>query len=437
MKKFLSSVAALGLVAGVASTASAVDVKLKGYYEVDGFYFDHGDGQGVALTKTTPESTSDAAIAHTFHIQPILKINDKVKMVSDIYLADDTLFGQDDTTTTDGQNFEVHKLFMEYMSPIGKIRVGRHLANPFGTSFLDTELHQDRIMWWPKFLATMSIKTLLFTAKVKEFDGTSAQNDSDHDYYEARIYHTATAGKFIAGFGWNNIRSNITNPAGVLISDKYDKYRFKASGSYNFGSVYLQAEYHYDFGTRENINPANPDVDLETHAFMADVGVKSGQLDVGAMFIFATGDDNGTADNEMSAAMTSGQGNNGLGKDFTPYYILTGRWTGIFNPTLYGLDTDAATAGILSIGAHTDYQVNAQLNWHAAVGYALAESEQTSWDDDYGLEIDLGMGYKLLDNLTYALHLGYLMTGDFFKRGVPTNDVEDILYASHHLTMEF
>ncbi|OQX18944.1 MAG: hypothetical protein BWK76_06200, partial [Desulfobulbaceae bacterium A2] len=44
MKKILVSAAALGLVAGVATGASALELKTTGLYSLDGFYINQGGG---------------------------------------------------------------------------------------------------------------------------------------------------------------------------------------------------------------------------------------------------------------------------------------------------------------------------------------------------------------------------------------------------------
>jgi len=67
----------------------------------------------------------------------------------------------------------------------------------------------------------------------------------------------------------------------------------------------------------------------------------------------------------------------------------------------------------------------------------MADKELPGYDDEYGFEYNVGAAYKLLDNLIYAVHLGYLDTGDFFKLGTKYQDTESILLASHHLTMSF
>ena len=46
MKKFLSVAVALGMVAGAAATASALELSVKGKYQVDGYWIGSGSDTG-------------------------------------------------------------------------------------------------------------------------------------------------------------------------------------------------------------------------------------------------------------------------------------------------------------------------------------------------------------------------------------------------------
>lgn len=428
MKKVLSTVAALGMIAGYAATASAVDVKLSGAYEVDGIYYNYGTGSGVNVVKSTPEANGDAYLMHSANVKAVLKANDKTKLVADFWLTDDSIWGkQEDLITTNGQGFEVHKLFMEYKSPVGKFRVGRTLAGPWGLDFFNNESHANRIMWWPSFAKTGPLTTLLFYQKTNEGDGDTTADDRDQDYYEARFYVKGAPGQSIFTLAYDR--------NAFVAGDLTTQIKLKACGDYTFNNVYVKAEVEYQTGETEDRTAATPDVDIARLGFFADVGVKMDKMDVGGMFFYASGDDNGTTDNERSNFMSTGKG---LGEDFEPLYILTGYTTGLLNGGKNAADTNMRNAGVMAIVAHADFGMTDAMSMNAAVGWAVAADEPAAYlDDEYGIEINAGMSYKLLDNLTYDLHLGYLMTGDFFNGASAVADVEDIILATHHLTMEF
>jgi opacity protein-like surface antigen len=97
------------------------------------------------------------------------------------------------------------------------------------------------------------------------------------------------------------------------------------------------------------------------------------------------------------------------------------------------------TAGVHAVIAAADYAVSNQLSLHGAIGWAQADEEQAvGQDDEYGWEYNVGAAYKLLDNLTYEAHFGYLDTGDFFNGAGNTPDITENVYVlTHSLTMTF
>ncbi|NTW89193.1 MAG: hypothetical protein HGB26_08815, partial [Desulfobulbaceae bacterium] len=173
MKKVLSTVAALGLVAGLASTAAAVEFKMSGKYLVEGAYISDARGIGVDVNEASSDNTpSDAYWLHTFEIKPTMVVNDKVSMSSVIRLADDTFWGgqaSGDTVSTPASNNDVyvHQLYMDYVSPIGKFRLGRTPAGTYGTSYMDSDKRADRVMLWNDGLAK-PWSTLFYIEKVTD-----------------------------------------------------------------------------------------------------------------------------------------------------------------------------------------------------------------------------------------------------------------------------
>ncbi|PKN96817.1 MAG: hypothetical protein CVU43_18785 [Chloroflexi bacterium HGW-Chloroflexi-5] len=57
-----------------------------------------------------------------------------------------------------------------------------------------------------------------------------------------------------------------------------------------------------------------------------------------------------------------------------------------------------------------------KLDIMASASYATADKVVAGWvSKDYGYEIDVVGTYKITNNLSYMLGLGYLITGDYFK----------------------
>ena len=128
-----------------------------------------------------------------------------------------------------------------------------------------------------------------------------------------------------------------------------------------------------------------------------------------------------------------------MGADFQPLYILTVQATNVLNGDrgANAVGTAVRTAGAHAIVALADYKVSEDLTLHGGLGWGQADEAAAGQDDAYGWEADLGMAYKLYQNLTYAIHLGYWAVGDFAKMGAANLETEDVVLLSHHLSMKF
>lgn len=65
-------------------------------------------------------------------------------------------------------------------------------------------------------------------------------------------------------------------------------------------------------------------------------------------------------------------------------------------------------------------------NWNPGL-----DEHESSW------EANLGLVYRLLDNLNYEVHFGYMETGDLFRERNSYSDVENIIMVSNKLSMSF
>lgn len=437
MKKILSTVAALGLVAGLATTASALEFSISGDYTLEGIYLSNGDGGGVDVTASAgdDEAAADAWWMHSFTINPVMKVNDNITMASEIRLADNTVWGnltngQPSTYnggSDDTSDVYVHRLYMDYASPVGKIRVGRVPAGPYGTSYLDSDSRANRIMLWPSALASGPWSTLLMTVKNTENDSTDPlTSNEDSDSYELRVYHKTDDHDAGIRYVYTNVQT-----ARESTNTDTENQALHLYGKYKMNNYFLNAEIVHNFGESENLT-TSVTTDTEASAAMLEVGGTFDALSANLMYFYGEGDDPNSNDNE---AAISG----GTGSEFTPLYILTGRTTGMLNPDVNGVYSTVMTGdGVHGIVASADYTVSDRLTLHGAIGYAQADEETAGWDDEYGWEYNIGAAYKLLDNMTYEAHFGYLDAGDWFNGATPNVDVtENVFIASHSLTMTF
>jgi hypothetical protein len=77
------------------------------------------------------------------------------------------------------------------------------------------------------------------------------------------------------------------------------------------------------------------------------------------------------------------------------------------------------------------------LTIHASLSYAEADTVASGWDKEYGTEFDLTATWKIVDQLEYMIGFGYLFTGDYYKQGNSSTEVEDDYLVMHQLTLNF
>jgi len=371
-----------------------------------------------------------------------MKVNDKISMSSTIRLADDNFWGtQGDLngTNTGGSagDVEVWHLYMDYASPIGKMKLGRTSAGGYGTAFRDYDGRGNRVMLWPSFLAGGPVSTLFYVQKgTDDFQtaGSLDETDTDNDTYVARVYYKTDNLDSGIHYGYGNDMTVDTKST--------RKQELSAYGKYKMDNFFVNAELTHFFGEVDNDAAGTLDRDYDSWAGMLQVGGKFDALTPSMMYFYASGQDmNETAANggDMEAALSA---TTGTGDLFEPLYILTGRHTGMLNTDLFAGNTAImSTAGVHAVVAAADYAVSSQLNLHGAIGWAQADEAEiagyTNRDDDYGWEYNVGAAYKLLDNLTYEAHFGYLDTGDYFKSTATADDTENVYLLTHSLTMTF
>ena len=432
MKKILSAVAAFGLVAGVASVATAAEFSVTGSYVVEGIYVNNAGDAADARTiagGANPfyETGSDAYWMHTFQMLPTMKVNDNVTMKSDIRLRKEARFGveTEDTgnATGDAHGVDVNKIYMEYASPVGKFTVGRTPAGAWGGPFLNSATAANRVMFAPTLSKPWSM--LVYTQKSQERDSqtTNSNVDQDTDQYHVGVGYTTDDAKLAVGYFHNRNVGNLN----------VDDYQLDVDGMIKFGGRYTLFGEYAHIGGEQATN-----VDYDADGLCLHLAANFDALTLHAAYVYASGDDANSADQEGLMNKTGG-----LGKDFQPLYIFTGDAMHILNQdekSGSSANVAAADAGVHAFALMADYKVSDRLTLHGAVAYGKADETNNygnNVDDSFGMEYNVGAAYKLLDNLTYEAHFGYVDAGDFFQLGDATADIQDITVLSHSLTMNF
>jgi hypothetical protein len=305
-------------------------------------------------------------------------------------------------------------------------------------------------MWWPNMLPE-NWSSLIFTEKLRESDAgvdystppSSAGDgsgpyvsDADTDAYYIGLSYKAGIGPTNAAL-W--MVRNANSDEQVPGRSPYTTANLWLNGKYQFAAFNLEWEADWGFG-EAGYNSLGAEQDQKSLALMVDGSMQFGDFTVGALGLYCSGDSTGTdGDAETACANTKG-----TGRDFNPYQIMMGDYMNLWNADnpLSGnsinpaLITPGGNVGLWSLGAYGKFAMSPALSITGEIGYFAAAEEPSGWDDEFGWEIGVGMGYKLMDNLTYNAHFSYLMTGDYFKWGDIT-DTEDVYLLAHALSMKF
>jgi len=107
--------------------------------------------------------------------------------------------------------------------------------------------------------------------------------------------------------------------------------------------------------------------------------------------------------------------------------------------TVSWVETDSHTANTRSIAIAAQFNATQNFAFLGAFGFAknLWAPESMNFENESSWEANLGVMYKLLDNLSYEIHFAYMDTGDLFTERSSYNDIESIIMVSNRLTMSF
>ena len=128
-------------------------------------------------------------------------------------------------------------------------------------------------------------------------------------------------------------------------------------------------------------------------------------------------------------------------QDFTPL-MITGSAADILSSehatTVPLGETGERTSNIKSIALSAEFDATNKISLQGAVGVTRnLWSPDVSGSLNGAWEANLGVIYKLLDNISYELHFGYMETGDLFNNRSSYSDVESIIMMNNRLTLSF
>jgi len=424
MKKFTIAALAICLAFALATPVMAVDADFTGAYRVRGVFVDKSD-----MDKGT---ANDAYMDMRLRLQTVFKVTDILSLTTRIDAFDNSKWGEAANTgsVTKGNDIDLDRVYMTIKAPIGKFDIGRQAGGTFGTLFRDTDTDVDRIKY-TKVIDGLTIMAIF--EKATEKDSTTSTDNGDQD---KDIYHIAPTYKM----------ENIT--AGALASFTNDKGNdIATTRTYcltpyfvgKFGPVNIQGEASYLWGTIDYDNAATTDKDYKALAYNLEASFNFGPANIMAGYAFASGED--TDVNDLTAS-------GGVGNDWEKLFILTTNEVsslinlgGAGNLSKDGIVKATAAIGndpgakIIYGGASFSPLDNLKLG--VVVGKAYADEVPAGYEDDYGIEYDLTLNWKIYDNLTYSAVAAFLSSGDLWKGGVAGAEVEDVYALFHQLELKF
>ncbi|MGB3209665.1 MAG: hypothetical protein WBB19_03075 [Desulforhopalus sp.] len=131
-----------------------------------------------------------------------------------------------------------------------------------------------------------------------------------------------------------------------------------------------------------------------------------------------------------------------LSKDSKPLFI-TGSAVDVLNSEFENMVSEgevvSQTSSLNSIALSAQIDATEKISIQGAVGVTSNFWTPDLFDSMSGSswEANLGVIYKLLDNLSYELHFGYMDTGDVFTDRSSYSDVESIIMINNKLSLSF
>jgi hypothetical protein len=377
-------------------------------------------------------------------------------------------------TTAENENIAFDLAYVEYVSPIGMFRVGYQDDGAWGTVFGDTTYPLGKI----QYVAQVGAWTALaYIGKFKENSYTMkntsypTRGDKDVDQYVAAFAYSFKGGSTGLLYKYVRQAQTKTEASSVYAEVQQDFHFLVPYVKAQLGPVSLQAELIYGWGKYldwENDTHENNDQDLSNLAGWIDATVDLGMFYAGGTFAYVAGDKASWDSHENR--MVSGDVKEGGvvtgGTDWNPALIMfnfdryywvgpIGGYTGTQNPNngSYSLSThDGGMNNAWFYQARVGVRPTAALDIVASLSFAQADrcvldGPAGVWgrttNHNYGWELDVTGTYKITNNLSYMLGVGYLWTGDYYKGyydevdDLGNGEVDDIYMVINKLTLTF
>jgi hypothetical protein len=144
-------------------------------------------------------------------------------------------------------------------------------------------------------------------------------------------------------------------------------------------------------------------IDVEGYLLAAGGNFNFGKADIHGQAFFATGEENGVADGEISAFLTTGT---------TSYYWAEIMGSGVFDNQVSAGSCDMFVSNVLAANIGTTITPTDKLSVSFDLWYAKLDEENAFGEDELGLETDVKITYQLVEGLSLDVVGAYLFAGD-------------------------
>ncbi|MCE5210520.1 MAG: hypothetical protein LLG40_03085 [Deltaproteobacteria bacterium] len=445
MKRFWLILLSLALVMAFSASAFAVDVKMSGEYYAAGMYLSNTNVNDTFYKHKSVDAIPDQSTAFfyqrlrvgtDFIVSPGLKLVTRLDAMERVWGGArdeenwDTTAADSAGTVFENENIAVDWAYINYVSPIGTFDVGIMNYGATGTIFGNSSKPAARIKY---NYATGPFTIGVDYSKIADNSYSAVNNTADYTDADKDVY--GIEGTYKWKDGKAGMKVNYYRYADKRPTDDYltNYFLFTPYATAKIGPVALQAEFNYATGKVKKYDDGIGDQRMDQYSAWVDATANFAPLYVGASIAYISGDDAGTPEKE-GGTLTGGN-------DWNPCLIMfnyydVANWAG----TVYGYGGEKVTgpmANAIFAQGRVGVKPVPELDTMLSISYAKADEVANSGQDkDYGWEVDLTGTYKITNNLSYMLGIGYLFTGDYFKAGT-TNDVNDDYVIMNKLTLTF
>jgi len=482
MKRLWLILLSLGLIMAFSASAFAVDVNVSGSFYVGGLYLNKislDDNYSWKIGSTTYTGNPSTAFFYQrlrvetdFIVSPGLKLITRFDALERIWggarsaptsgsLTPVSPLAVDSAgTVAENENLAFDWAYIDYVSPIGTFDIGYQEVGNTGTVFGNSTTPGGRIKYTSLPFGPLTIK--LDITKVADnsysYNNPVSYTNADDNQYGLEGVYQWKGGKAGMKIQYNDYADP---EQGSSPQKEYSK-KYTVFTPYvitKIGPVDLQAEVDYAIGKYKEYDSGstNSDVSISNLTAFLDATVHLDPLYVGGTLAYVSGNDPNNTTQQKGGTLTGGT-------DWNPclilfsYYDVT-NWVG----PVYGYNFAAPSApgkpgtsmvdGPMSNALFFQGRVGAKpisdLDIMLSISYAEVDKEPTAngkpssstnplfVGGTYGTEVDLTGTYKITNNLSYMVGLGYLFTGDYFKGTNGNNQIDNDYLLINKLTLTF